>query len=193
MGRVSRPPAGATTVPDDTPKKLAHRKERRPMADAKKTKAPAALFPGIDEDALRKLREQAAAGDRVVARPAILGWVKDMENASKAIREQAEAHRRQAEDIAIVHKSLLEVVPPRKLPGFPLPAVPTYTPQKLPDIDALTKNIVPLEEQIKAAIVAARNAPKKWTERPLVQWTLSAAVGSIVTLLIQQMIRWLAE
>ena len=163
------------------------------MADAKKTKTPMAQFARIDEDALQKLREQAAAGDHIVARPAILGWVKDMENASKAIREQAEAQRRQAGDIAIVHKSLREVVPPRKLPGFSLPAVPTYTPQKLPDIDALTENIVPLEERIKDAIVAARNAPKRWTERPLVQWTLSAAVGSIVTLLIQRMIRWLAE
>lgn len=163
------------------------------MADAKKTKAPAALFPGIDEGALRKLREQAAAGDHIVARPAILGWVKDMENASKAIREQAEAQRRQAEEIAIVHKSLLEVARPPKLPDSPLPAAPTYTPPKLPDIDALTEGIVPLEERIKDAIVAARNDPKKWTERPVVQWTLGPAVGSIVTLLIQQMIRWLSE
>ena len=163
------------------------------MTDPKKTKTLLAQFAGIDEDALRKLREQAAAGDQVVARPAIFGWVKEMEKASRAIRAQAEAHRRQVEEIEIARKALLTVIRPPKLPDLQLPAVPIYTPPKLPDIDAITRNIVPLEDRIKEAIVAARNAPKNWTERPLVQWTLSAAVGSVVTLLIQQVLRWLAE
>lgn len=163
------------------------------MADAKKPKTLLAQIAGIDEDALRKLREQAAAGDHVVARPAILGWVKEMEDASKAIGEQAEAQRMRAGELAIFRKSLLEVVQPPKLPGLRLPAVPNYAPPKLPDVEALTKNIVPLRKQIEEAIIAARSAPKKWTERPVVQWTLGPAVGSIVTLLIQQMIRWLSE